>query len=165
MYATDIDSISLAHARANVAANFPTRITVHESTPTSPLLALDALAPGLELDFSMCNPPFYASRAELAASSASKALPPTSACTGTDTEMVYADGGEAGFAARMLRESAALRARVAWYTTLFGRRASIDAFVPLLRAAGVRASSTRPPSGGWGPAQTRRRPSCARRQP
>lgn len=85
----------------------------------------------------MCNPPFYDSAASLLASAAAKTLPPSSACTGTPGEMVYEDGGELGFARRMLEESLVFRERVGWYTTLFGKLASVGGFVECLKREGV----------------------------
>jgi 23S rRNA (adenine1618-N6)-methyltransferase len=77
----------------------------------------------------MCNPPFYTSIDSLLSSAALKSLPPSSACTGTTTEMVYVPNGEAGFAKRMLQESLSLRERVGWYTTLFGKLSSVVEFI------------------------------------
>jgi len=82
----------------------------------------------------MCNPPFYTSTTALADSSLKKALSPSSACTGTPTEMVYSPTGEVGFARRMLQESIVLGTRIRWYTTLFGKLSSVSTFVSELRA-------------------------------
>ncbi|KAI0173246.1 hypothetical protein GGR52DRAFT_590423 [Hypoxylon sp. FL1284] len=136
--ATDIDAVSLAHARANAARNNLApriRIVSRPTSDTAPLLPLDDL--GLaRADFCMTNPPFYASAAELAALARAKAAPPAAACTGAPVEMVCA-GGEVGFARGLLAESRALRVRVQWYTAMLGRRASLDALVADLRAARV----------------------------
>lgn len=86
----------------------------------------------------MCNPPFFTSIDDMFASAKGKGLPPSSACTGTTTEMVYTDNGELGFAQRMLKESILLRERIKWYTTLFGKLSSVVAFVKDLKAvAGI----------------------------
>ena len=84
----------------------------------------------------MTNPPFYESAAELAALAAKKARPPLTACTGSPSEMVT-HGGEVGFAARLLAESLRLRTRVAWYSTMLGKHASLEAVVAMLRAEDV----------------------------
>lgn len=52
----------------------------------------------------MCNPPFYASEAEIEESAAGKAQEPNSVCTGAVHEMVT-EGGEERFVLQMLEES------------------------------------------------------------
>lgn len=81
----------------------------------------------------MCNPPFYSSVDEMLSSAHAKSLPASSACTGTTTEMVYDQDGELGFAKRILGDSIVLGTRVQWYTTLFGKLASLDPFIAELR--------------------------------
>ncbi|OAA67088.1 DUF890 domain containing protein [Niveomyces insectorum RCEF 264] len=154
--ATDVDPASLACARANVRRNgLQDRICVVErpASTDAPLISLaggddgngggDGVAttntPFLPaaLDFVMVNPPFYASEEDMQAAARQKQQPPHSACTGTPVEMVYAPGGEVAFVGRLLAESAVLRTRVAWYTSLLGRLASVAAVVGQLRAAGV----------------------------
>lgn len=98
----------------------------------------------------MCNPPFYPSADSLAASAALKQLPPAAACTGTATEMVYEQGGELGFATRMLHESLVLRARVQWYSTLFGKLSSVSAFTAQLRTAFATPAAAAGAGGGRG---------------
>ena len=88
------------------------------------------------LDFTTCNPPFYASTADLMASAASKSRPPHSACTGADAEMVT-PGGEVGFVARMIDESKNLGERCQWYTSMLGKSSSVDIVVKKIRDAAV----------------------------
>ncbi|KAA8895366.1 hypothetical protein FN846DRAFT_922368 [Sphaerosporella brunnea] len=133
--ASDIDEASLHSARNNIARNkvlLNGRIKLYESSVTGPLFPLEALDTE-SIDFTMCNPPFYSSADSLAESAAQKMLPPSSACTGTSTEMVYSPHGELGFARRMLAESLVLRTRVKWYSTLFGKLSSVSQFISSLR--------------------------------
>lgn len=81
----------------------------------------------------MCNPPFYSSIDEMLASAHAKSLPASSACTGTTTEMVYDQDGELGFARCILKDSVELKKRVQWYTTLFGKSASVGPFIKDLK--------------------------------
>ncbi|RPB10641.1 hypothetical protein P167DRAFT_559671 [Morchella conica CCBAS932] len=135
MYGTDIDAASLRAARANVDRNADKvggRITVLDSTADGPLFP-----PGIEtLDFTMCNPPFYASAAEHAASAAAKALPPSSACTGSAGEMVYSGGGEVGFVARIIEESWVHGGGggATWYSSMVGKLASLAPLVEMVKA-------------------------------
>ncbi|KAH8155337.1 uncharacterized protein LAJ45_00347 [Morchella importuna] len=155
MYGTDIDAASLRAARANVDRNADKvggRITVLDSTADGPLFP-----PGIEtLDFTMCNPPFYASAAEHAASAAAKALPPSSACTGSAGEMVYSGGGEVGFVARIIEESWVHGGGggATWYSSMVGKLASLAPLVEMVKArtgnyavTEFRQGATR--RGGW----------------
>ncbi|KAL9129432.1 MAG: hypothetical protein Q9217_002106 [Psora testacea] len=88
------------------------------------------------IDFTLCNPPFYASSADLIASAASKSRPPYSACTGADVEMVT-PGGEVAFVSRMIDESKNLDERCQWYTSMLGKSNSVETVLQRLRNAGV----------------------------
>ncbi|KIH92663.1 23S rRNA (adenine1618-N6)-methyltransferase [Sporothrix brasiliensis 5110] len=149
--ATDIDAESLTFARGNVARNgLEDRIQVVARSPDERLICTgadpSATSPSSpsypSLDFTMCNPPFYASADEMTASVAAKKQPPHSACTGAPVEMVYAArdghaGGEIAFVGRILDESAKLRSRVRWYTAMLGKLASLNVLVGQLRARGI----------------------------
>ena len=131
MHATDIDPHSLHHAQHNIAANsLSARITLHASP--AHLIPEETLP----LSFTVCNPPFYASAADHARATASKTHPPSAICSGAPNEMLCA-GGDAGFALRILAESLRLRGRVAWYSCMLGRLASLRSVVGALRAEGV----------------------------
>ncbi|CAK7216677.1 hypothetical protein SBRCBS47491_002909 [Sporothrix bragantina] len=151
--ATDIDAESLTSARANVERNLlKERIKVITRSPDGSLVAVDESDTD-KLTFSMCNPPFYASADEMAASATAKQQPPYSACTGAPVEMVYSGaplslekivkidsediGGEIAFVGRILAESLKLRNRVRWYTAMLGKLASLVALVTQLRAHGI----------------------------
>ena len=67
--------------------------------------------------FTMCNPPFFESEAQWQEGA-------RRGFGGTAAEMVCA-GGEAAFVATMARESAQLRERVGWFTSLLGRKATL----------------------------------------
>jgi hypothetical protein len=84
----------------------------------------------------MCNPPFYASQAELFESARSKSRPPNSACTGVDVEMVT-PGGEVEFVSRMIDESTKLKTQVQWYSSMVGKMSSIGTLVDKLKAKGI----------------------------
>ncbi|KAI0134903.1 hypothetical protein F4814DRAFT_436752 [Daldinia grandis] len=134
--ATDVDAKSLSYARKNVELNnMQSRIRVVGRTITDCLIPLDEL--GLEtIDFTMVNPPFYTSEAELKDLAKQKSRPPNSACTGAPVEMVCA-GGEIGFIQRMIDESLVLRERVQWYTCMLGKQSSLEVLVNILKGHGV----------------------------
>jgi hypothetical protein len=80
----------------------------------------------------MSNPPFYSSSEDLAESAAAKLLPPQSACTGTDGEMIT-PGGEVAFVTRQIEESLILRERVIWYTSMLGKLSSVSMLLQTLK--------------------------------
>lgn len=135
--ATDIDPTNLESATKNVALNdLPDRIRIHpRKSPTDPMIPLDEL--GLKrIDFTMTNPPFYESEAEMRRSALKKDRPPHSACTGAPVEMVC-EGGEVAFVSRILEESLFLKERVQWYTAMFGMVTSLEAMVDKLKERAI----------------------------
>lgn len=97
----------------------------------------ESLVTGLFYHVSMCNPPFYESQAEMKASLAAKKSPPSGMNQGIESEMIYEGGGEIAFVGRMIKESAAIRARVLWFTSMLGKQASVGPLVTQLRALSV----------------------------
>ncbi|OIW32285.1 hypothetical protein CONLIGDRAFT_264520 [Coniochaeta ligniaria NRRL 30616] len=135
--ATDVDPESLDYARRNVAINgLEDRIQIVAKTKDDAyLLPLNDCIVD-KVDFTMSNPPFYESEADLARSAKKKARPPNSACTGAPVEMVV-EGGEVAFVGRLLQESLHFRDRVQWYTSMFGKLPSLHNFIEKLRQNGI----------------------------
>ncbi|KAI1109872.1 hypothetical protein F5Y14DRAFT_389490 [Nemania sp. NC0429] len=168
--ATDIDAESLASARANARANdLESRIRIVDRTASDPLIPLDDLDVDA-IDFTMANPPFYASDTELLELAAQKSQPPHSACTGVPVEMVC-EGGEVAFVERMIVESLVLRGRVQWYTTMLGKQSSLAVLVEILRkheinnfavTTFIQGSKTRRWALGWSFLARRPSPSASR---
>ncbi|KAF2837234.1 hypothetical protein M501DRAFT_1032970 [Patellaria atrata CBS 101060] len=135
---TEIDPKSLSSAKANIALNnFQPRIRLLQTTSSDSLIPLDEL--GIQhADFTMCNPPFFASKAEMDASYAGegKRKKPSAVCTGAEIEMVCG-GGDAGFVCRMMEESKGLKDRVQWFTSMLGKLSSLGVVVTRLKEAGV----------------------------
>lgn len=126
MVGTDIDLTSLTSAARNIALNdLEDRIKLLESSADDPLIPLDRLGVR-RLDFVMCNPPFYTSVKEMQDSltGRGKSKPPSTICTGCETEMVTS-GGDLGFVKRMIDESKDLGERVQWYSAMMGKLDSL----------------------------------------
>lgn len=139
MFGNDIDVTNLEYARKNTISNgLQSRMRLLKSIPAGPLIPLSPLEVD-HLDFTMCNPPFFSSAAEMRSSltGESKSRPPSAVCTGAEVEMVT-EGGDLGFALRMLQESLKLRDKVQWYTIMLGKLASANELVGHLKQAGVR---------------------------
>ncbi|TVY88996.1 U6 small nuclear RNA (adenine-(43)-N(6))-methyltransferase [Lachnellula willkommii] len=130
---TDIDEKSMQFAKTNVQQNgLQNRIKLLQTQKSDPLLPLDIM----NIDFSMCNPPFYESKADMLTSAATKQRPPFTACTGSESEMVTL-GGEVQFVSRMITESLVLKDRVQWYTSMLGKFSSVAVLVQRLRDEGI----------------------------
>ncbi|TQS31409.1 hypothetical protein Golomagni_08309, partial [Golovinomyces magnicellulatus] len=134
--ATDIDSESLSWAKENVLRNdLSHRIQLLQRDQDTPMIPMDA--PEVKhIDFTMTNPPFYASEDEMTASITKKNLAPSSACTGAPGEMVT-EGGEVAFGGRILKESLELKEKIQWYTTMFGFLSSVTGLVEQLHDHGI----------------------------
>ncbi|KAF9458510.1 hypothetical protein BDZ94DRAFT_1200963 [Collybia nuda] len=97
--ATELDFESYKYACANVQKNgLEKRIHVVKLDPDPNTRTRP------QIEFTMCNPPFYGSVEEVEASSAMKEGGPLGVCTGAPVEMIT-PGGEAQFVGRMVKES------------------------------------------------------------
>ncbi|KIY62376.1 hypothetical protein CYLTODRAFT_438918 [Cylindrobasidium torrendii FP15055 ss-10] len=130
--ATELDDFSLKYAKENVTLNtLDGRIHTLKATTSGHILPMDALS-NEPIDFTMCNPPFYASLEEVKRSAEGKALEPNAACTGAPVEMITA-GGEAEFVGRMVKESVQHGTRCRWYTSMLGMLSSVTHVVGVIK--------------------------------
>ncbi|KAJ3503764.1 hypothetical protein NLJ89_g8288 [Agrocybe chaxingu] len=137
MVGTEIDDMSFTYAQRNVASNdLRNRIDIRNASKEGRIL-FPLEKPNEKYDFCMCNPPFYASAAEVEDLAREKELPPNAVCTGSDIEMIYPDGGEAGFVGRMVEESETFQTRCKWYTSMFGKMSSVTRIVEMLRQRSI----------------------------
>ncbi|KAF2732916.1 hypothetical protein EJ04DRAFT_496079 [Polyplosphaeria fusca] len=138
MCATEVDTKSFNYAIQNISLNsFGPR--------TKPLLTIGSNAAipfhylGVpHLDFTVCNPPFFETVAEMRRSLAGdgKAKPPYSISNAAPNEMLC-PGGDLGFVTKMVNESLALKEKVTWFTTMFGKLESAKAIIKLLQQHGI----------------------------
>ena len=138
MCATDIDKRSFESAAANFARNnMLSRTKMLHTTESMPLVPLEALGTQ-QLDFSLCNPPFFTDFTEMekSLSGEGKATGPNAICTGSNNEMIC-PGGDLGFVTRIVKESLVLRHQVTWYSSMLGKLSSAKAIVELLKLHGV----------------------------
>ncbi|KAL1635910.1 hypothetical protein SLS58_010078 [Diplodia intermedia] len=115
------------------ANGFSARCHVMKTKRDGPLIPLAALELD-QLDFTICNPPFFSSIADWKASISGegKDKGPNSVCTGAEVEMVT-EGGDLGFVLRMVEESCVHKEKVAWYTSMLGKLSSTIKLVEKLR--------------------------------
>ncbi len=142
---TDIDPRALASAARILAANPGLEAAVTLRLQPQKTAILDGvLAPGERFAACMCNPPFHASAAEARGGSERKwknlgrgggARPVLN--FGGQAGELWCAGGEAGFLARLVAESARHRDACGWFTALVSRSASVPGLVAALRACGA----------------------------
>ncbi|KAF9951086.1 hypothetical protein BGZ70_001127 [Mortierella alpina] len=134
MVATDIDDRSILFASENVTRNrLQERITIVKNTTS--LIFAEELFAGKEqrYDFCMCNPPFYEDEQDMRDSLDGKTDGPSAVCQGTSNEMMTL-GGEVLFVQRMVDESTRWQTRIRWFTSMLGKRSSVDRITAYLKA-------------------------------
>lgn len=127
--ATEIDPISYAAAVENVERNSKISSRIQMIKASTYNYFDDALKVDDKtvLMFSMCNPPFFASKDEADTN-------PSKCCMGSMQEMVYESGGEIGFVGRMIEQSVSYRRRCVWFTSMIGRKSSLRKLIAMLRS-------------------------------
>ena len=132
----DIDAQALDNAARILAANPTLAADIQLRCQTMPSRIFAGLVGADEqFDFTLCNPPFHASQAEASAGTQRKwrnldrhrSGKQSVLNFGGQTNELMCDGGEAGFLARMIDESAALAGQVFWFTTLVSKAANLPA--------------------------------------
>lgn len=131
----ELDDKNHDWAAKNVRLNdYQSRIRLQKATRDDPILNINKL--GIRhADFTICNPPFYSSEAELSESAASKTAPPSAVCTGAVVEMVT-ENGELGFVTKMVQESKHLGVRIQWYTSMLGKLSTLASIVASIKQSG-----------------------------
>ena len=117
---TDIDGESVASARANIARNAHLAELLPEvrHVPDRARILCDVVRDDESFEFCCCNPPFFESLAETN-------LNKKRAAHATSNELTC-PGGELAFVLRLLDDSTTLRYRFRWFTTMLGKKASLD---------------------------------------
>jgi len=82
------------------------------------------LADDVQYDFTICNPPFFASQEQASANETNTHRVQHA----TSHELVYEDGGELGFIKRMIEESVTAEwcRRVKWFTCMLGHKSNVQ---------------------------------------
>ncbi|KAJ0260555.1 U6 small nuclear RNA [Hirschfeldia incana] len=132
---SDITDVALEWAQKNVQSNphISNLIEIRHS-PSEIKVLLGVVKESETFDFCMCNPPFFETFEE-------SGLNPKTSCGGTHAEMVC-DGGEQAFVTRIIQDSAVLRERFRWYTSMLGKKATLKVLVSKLWEVGVTVVKT-----------------------
>ena len=128
MTGSDIDATALRAAEAIVKLNprLGKRITLRHQRQRNQLFK-GVIRPDEQFDFTMCNPPFFASAklAEAATREKWRKLRGDDSSLlnfGGQAHELWTPGGEPAFLQRMIRESVGFRQHVRWFTTLVSQR-------------------------------------------
>lgn len=134
--ATEIDESSYRHAKATLEKNniSSSSISILKSPTPDPILfpLLQSKGNCEEWDFTICNPPFFASTQEMLQGMELKDRQAHAAPTASDNELITR-GGELAFITSMIRESIDIGQRCTWYTTLVGKYSSLQPLIEILR--------------------------------
>ncbi|SDL29204.1 23S rRNA (adenine1618-N6)-methyltransferase [Catalinimonas alkaloidigena] len=153
---SDIDPVALQAATKILDRN-PTlhaRITLrHQREPTRIFQGI--LQKGEYVDFSLCNPPFHASRAEAHAGSVrklsnlkrKKVRNPTLNFGGQSNEL-WCAGGEEAFVQKMIRESQRFATSCFWFSTLVAKQAHLKTVYQTLKQVAAADVNTIPMGHG-----------------
>eukprot|EP01134_Creolimax_fragrantissima_P002768 CFRG2768T1 len=133
---SELDPTSLEYAISNVATN-----KLQDSIKLIRVYDKQRVLCGVldttkMFDFTMCNPPFYVDNQEAEGGALAKAEQPHAVCVGSQSEMIT-DGGEVGFVNKMIDDSLFVGARVAWFTTMLGKKSSLAPLLDKLQELGV----------------------------
>ncbi|EOA27420.1 hypothetical protein CARUB_v10023555mg [Capsella rubella] len=115
-----------AETSAMVQSDYP---VYDNKSYTEPAVLLGVVKENETFDFCMSNPPFFETFEE-------SGLNPKTACGGTPEEMVC-NGGEQAFVSRIIEDSAVLRQRFRWYTSMLGKKATLKLLISKLWEVGV----------------------------
>jgi len=144
---SDIDPAALAAAGKILRANPGLAGAIELRLQPSPSdIFQGLLRDGESFTLSICNPPFHASLAEARAGARTKlrnlGIGGARLNFGGQGAELWCDGGEAGFVARMIRESARIPDRCLWFSTLVSKASTLPGLRHALRQAGARAIRT-----------------------
>ncbi|HEY3271548.1 MAG TPA: 23S rRNA (adenine(1618)-N(6))-methyltransferase RlmF [Geothrix sp.] len=143
---TDIDEAALAAAARILTANPGLGEAIALRRQTDPQGIFKGVVDLEErFDLTLCNPPFHGSLREAREGTQRKwrnlgrgtSTRPVLNFGGQGAEL-WCEGGEAGFARRMIEESARMPGQVLWFTTLISASANLPAVQRALRQAGAR---------------------------
>jgi 23S rRNA (adenine1618-N6)-methyltransferase len=138
MVGTDVDETSYNHAVDNTAKN--DAITIRHQADRSNILK-DMILEGEYYDFTMCNPPFYASKEEADKANLKKQRNLGTVENGRNfsgaSHELYCNGGEALFIKRMIKESVQFKDQVGWFTSLVSKSQHLKPLEKQLTKAGA----------------------------
>ncbi|KNC84618.1 hypothetical protein SARC_03185 [Sphaeroforma arctica JP610] len=133
---SDINAASLQYACDNVSRNNLNDFIKLVHVGDAERVLCGVLDSRYVYGFVMCNPPFFADAHEAQTGGVAKQRLPHAVCTGAENEM-QTDGGELGFVSKMIEDSMRVGGRVRWYTSMVGKKSSLNPLLSKLKSLGV----------------------------
>ena len=139
---SDIDATSLQVAAAIVQSNRLDRAITLRRQPRRGNVFRGVVRDDDRFDLTLCNPPFHASAGDAARANQRKrrqlgTAPAPALNFGGHAHELWCEGGEAEFLRRMVRESADVRDRVLWFSSLVARSEHLPGVRRGLREVGA----------------------------
>lgn len=143
MFALEIDEENLKHANGNIARNcLEEKVIVIAQEDSPALFERLFIHDPRNKSFCVCNPPFYSSKDEVIGQNRTgKRKAPNSFHSGSNSELVT-DGGELGFAQKILNESLQLHDKIEIYSTMLGCKKNLQKLFDRLREKNVESFTT-----------------------
>lgn len=144
--ASDIDPIAIKAAKAIVAAN--PALTDHIKLvlqANKQSIFSGVITPQQRFYLTMCNPPFYASKAEAEAASERKWLNLgkqglTQRNFAGQQHELWCDGGELAFIRQMINESQLFKQQVCWFSSLVSQQKNLAPLTKMINVVGASQS-------------------------
>ncbi|CUB06217.1 23S rRNA (adenine(1618)-N(6))-methyltransferase RlmF [Marinomonas fungiae] len=141
---SDVNPIAVQAAQAVVDANASLKKRIKLRLQRDEQSIFDGIWQNEDLfDVTLCNPPFHASEHDMKSENQRKwrglkgESNKSTLNFGGHAPELWCEGGEAGFIARMIKESVAYKDRCFWFTSLVARKENLPAVYRALEAAGV----------------------------
>lgn len=127
---SDIDKTSFESAKQNVINNHLSGSIEIRHQEINTQIFLGIIKSGEKYDFTICNPPFHASKHEAEAGSQRKRKnlnlsSPNKLNFGGQHNELWTDGGERKFVSKMIEESVEFAHQVTWFTCLISKEENL----------------------------------------
>ncbi len=127
MVGSDVNADSIASAKDNTLKNPNIEIRLQEDRSN---ILEGIIKEGEQFDFTMCNPPFYASKEEADKANLKKQRKLGTTENGRNfsgmSHELWCNGGEALFVKRLVKESAKFKDQVSWFTSLISQKQHVS---------------------------------------
>lgn len=144
--ACDIDPLSVRNAQMIVEQNKLSHVINVVLQPNKNHFFQGIVRPGEMYTFSMCNPPFHASRKEAQAANQRKlknlGIKKDELNFGGTNQELWCPGGEKEFIIRMIQESLAFKDQIQWFTSLVSKRDNLSDIQKALSKSGAKKQRT-----------------------
>jgi 23S rRNA (adenine1618-N6)-methyltransferase len=144
--ASDIDPVSVKNAETIIKENNLSEVIQVKLQKDKNHFFQDIILPGEKYTFSMCNPPFHASKKEAEEGNKRKlknlGIKKVGLNFGGTNQELWCPGGEKEFIIRMIKESHDFKNQVLWFTTLVSKKENLPDIERALTKSGAQKVKT-----------------------